>query len=153
MIIRGLKLRVALAALLLTAGLTNLGAVVCASSISSGDSPFNGPSSATPAIESSAALELSNEGLSLTGGSNSESALQLIADVALINTQPQLSLVLSESAGPAALPKATAAAPTFLSDAAFPLNLSDVPEPTTWGLLLLGFAGLFVARRFARKSC
>ena len=33
-----------------------------------------------------------------------------------------------------------------------PLNFTPVPEPSTWALMLLGFGGLGVARRRARRK-
>lgn len=155
MIIRVLRTRVVVAALLTAGtvgmGIGSTGTIACASSISSSDTAATDSHAATSTTEISGTFELSDNGPALAGSSESQDALELVTGVGLTSTEPQMSLVLEESAETAALAKTTPAAPTFLTSAALPLNLSDVPEPTTFGLLLLGLAGLFVARRVARK--
>jgi|GEM_PF-6904227 len=148
MFIRVSKLRVAVASLLFV-GLVAPGTSARASSIASRDA---GAIAAPPAILTLAAgstLAPLDDNLSQAP----QLASELVADVGLTGTQPQLALLLQHSTETAVASKTSPAAPTFLTELALPLNLSDVPEPTAFGLLLLGLAGLFAARRITRKAC
>ncbi len=147
MFIRVSKLRGAVASLL-SVGLVALGTSARASSIASSDAGAIGTRPAIFTLETGSTFAPSDDNLSQAP----QLALDLVADVGLTGTQPRLALLLQQSSETVAVPKTSPAAPTFLTEAALPLNLSDVPEPTAFGLLLLGLAGLFAARRIARKA-
>jgi hypothetical protein len=147
MFIRVSKLRVVVASLLFV-GFGGLSTSARASSIASSDANAIGANSATSTLEAGSTFAPPDDNLSQAPTLTPD----LVADVGLTGTQPQLALLFQQSTETAAVPKTSPAAPTFLTEAALPLNLSDVPEPTAFGLLLLGLAGLFAARRVARKA-
>jgi hypothetical protein len=143
MIIRGSRVRLAIAGLLLGTGLL-LPDVATASSITSLQ-----PDSA--AAETLSTADGTAPQLPLTLAETTGSDLDFVANVGAADPQPEIPLALDLSYEFPGLPSTDQQAATFLT-AASPLTVSDVPEPTAFGLLLLGLAGLFFARRIARKA-
>lgn len=143
MIIRVSMLRVLVVAVLLTTG-----TAARASSILSSDARLTDPSDTLPIVEGSSTLGFADERLSLAETAGQASATELVAEVGLPGSQPLVSLTLVD---PEVWVPDSPAAVTFATQNAFPLNLSDVPEPTACALLLLGLVGFLFASRLAQK--